>query len=56
MMRFLKFFMLLAVLLLTFGLTACEDEGPLEKAGEKVDEAGEEIGEAAEEAKEEVED
>jgi hypothetical protein len=31
----------LAIILLTLGLSACEQEGPAERAGEKVDEAAE---------------
>lgn len=31
----------LAIILLTLGLSACEQEGPTERAGEKVDEAAE---------------
>lgn len=44
----------LALLLLSgssvFGLTACEREGPAERAGEQVDEAVEEAGEEIEQA------
>ena len=31
----------LAIILLTLGLSACEQEGPAERAGEQVDEAAE---------------
>mgnify|MGYP000569027678 CR=1 FL=1 len=37
-------------------LAACEEEGPAEKAGEKIDNAGEEMGEAIEEFGDSVED
>ena len=36
------------------GISACEDEGPVEKAGEQVDEAIEETGDAMEEAGDEA--
>ena len=38
------------------GLSACEEEGPAEQAGEAVDESVEQTGEAMEEAGEELED
>ena len=37
-------------------LSACEEKGPAERAGEEVDEAAEEAGEALEEAGDEMED
>jgi hypothetical protein len=39
-----------------FGVSACEEEGPAEQAGESVDESAEEVGEALEETGDEVED
>ncbi len=39
-----------------FALGGCENEGPMEKAGEKIDEAVEEAGEAVEEAADKVRD
>ena len=39
----------LAMILLTLGLSACEQEGPAQRAGEKVDKAMERAGEATEE-------
>ncbi|HZA29057.1 MAG TPA: hypothetical protein VE735_05610 [Gammaproteobacteria bacterium] len=39
----------MAIILLTLGLSACESEGPAERAGEKADEAMERAGEATEE-------
>lgn len=39
----------------TLGLTACEEDGAFEEAGEEVDQAGEEMGDQFEEAEEEVE-
>jgi len=38
------------------GISACEDEGPAEKAGEQVDEAIEETGDTMEEAGGELEE
>lgn len=38
------------------GISACENEGPAEKAGERVDEAIEETGDTMEEAAEEAGD
>ena len=37
-------------------LVGCEKEGPMEKAGEKIDQATEEVQEEARQAKENVED
>ena len=42
---FAAIFMLIGV-----GLAACEDDGPVEEAGEKVDESVEEAGDAIEDA------
>ena len=42
--------------LLLVSFTACEQQGPAERAGEKVDEATEETGEQVNEAGEEVEE
>lgn len=44
---FLAFFMAVA---LGIGAVGCEQEGPMEEAGEEVDEAVEEAGDAVEEA------
>lgn len=38
--------MLLGLALGTLGLTACDDQGPAEEAGEEVDDAGEEVQDA----------
>ena len=37
-------------------LTACEEDGPAENAGERVDEAGENAGDAMEDAGESIQD
>ena len=39
-----------------FGIASCEREGPVERAGEEVDEAMEETGDAVKEAAEETEE
>lgn len=38
------------------GLSACDEEGPAEQLGEKVDESAESVGDAVEDAGEEAED
>ena len=45
---------LLLVVLTTFSLTACEREGPMERAGEKMDDAAKDVGNAVEDACEHV--
>lgn len=44
------------IAILTLGLTACEKEGPMERAGEKLDDATEQAKDAVEEAADEIED
>ncbi len=51
-----RIFALLAALMFGFVLVGCEEEGPMERAGESVDEAVEEAGDNIEEAGEEVAD
>jgi hypothetical protein len=41
---------ILLATVLSLGLMGCENEGPAEKAGERIDEAVEEAGEAVEDA------
>ena len=51
--------MLLAVsglAVLPVGMTGCEEEGPAERAGERLDEAGDDIEDAAEDAADDIED
>ena len=43
-----------ALVFLGIGALGCEQEGPAERAGEKIDEAAEQVGEKAEELKEET--
>ena len=43
-------------LLMAFALTACEEQGPAERAGEEIDEAVENVGDSLEEGAEEIED
>jgi hypothetical protein len=48
---------MIALLLVgSLGLVACEEKGPMEKMGEKMDEAGEEIKEAADDVGDEIEE
>lgn len=46
----------LAALLMSFALAACEEEGAAEKTGKAIDEAAEEAAEAVKEGAEKVED
>lgn len=55
-MRRKKLVIGLIVLVLAFALAACEQQGPMESAGEKADEAIEETREKMEEAGEAVEE
>jgi hypothetical protein len=50
-----KFSVLAVFLVAIAALPACEEEGPVEEAGEAVDEAGENAGDAVEDAGEEAE-
>ena len=47
---------LMLAALLGFALVACEQEGPMEKAGKKADEAMEKAGEKMEHAGEKIQD
>lgn len=42
--------------LVLFGLAACEEEGPIEKAGEQMEEAGDEAEDAMENASEKLQE
>ncbi len=46
----MKRMVFLLILLLGVSFTACEREGPAERAGESIDEASESVGEAVEDA------
>lgn len=48
--------LLFVLLFLSMGLAACEQEGPAERAGEKIDKAVEEAGDKMEEAGDKVEE
>ncbi|WP_168058317.1 hypothetical protein [Candidatus Manganitrophus noduliformans] len=50
MLFFKKMFLTLAMLSILGSLVACEQEGPMERAGENVDEAAEETKEKVEDA------
>ncbi len=52
----LKHLLIALMLAAAATLVACEKEGPMEKAGESIDEAAEDVKDAAEDAAEEVED
>jgi len=54
-MKFKKFILLL-LFLATIALTGCEKDGPVENAGEKIDNAIEIAGEAIEEAGDKIKD
>ena len=51
-----KLFLAALVAALTLGLAGCEKEGPMERAGEKLDDAAEKVEEAAEDAADEIKD
>jgi hypothetical protein len=47
-----KIFLLFSIAVLSFGLatTGCDNDGPLEDAGESMDDAAEDVGDAVEDA------
>lgn len=49
-------FILLMVSMLLAGITGCEKKGPMERAGEKIDNAGEKTGEAIKKTGEKIKD
>ena len=51
----LKFFALLIALMTALALGGCEEKGPMEKAGEKMDEAAEDAADAVEDAADKLE-
>ena len=55
-MIFKKLITVIVLSLSIFAFTACESKGPVEKAGEKIDQAVEETSDKAKEAAEAVED
>ena len=52
--KLLNSFLILVMALFTLGITACEQEGTMEKAGKEIDEAAKDAGKAAEEAMEDA--
>ncbi|GEM_PF-985662 len=52
----LKILGIVVILSSALALTACEQDGPMENAGEEIDDAVEEVGDSAEDAADEVED
>lgn len=51
-----KLGIMLLVAMMAFAITGCEEEGPAEQAGEKIDNAMEDTGDAIEEAGDNVEE
>jgi predicted small secreted protein len=51
-----KLYLLVAVVLLGFTLSACQKEGPAERAGKEVDKTVKEIGQSMEKAVDSVKD
>lgn len=45
-----KYLLIVLMSLFTAGLVACEQEGPMEKAGKEIDEAAKDVGKATEDA------
>jgi hypothetical protein len=61
MKRWMKHLMRMLAILAVRGMgsavmVGCEDEGPMEEAGENIDEAGEEVQDAGEEMGDEIEE
>ena len=55
-MKTLKHILLIAVLVGGFAVVGCKEKGPMEKAGESLDNAAQEAGKAAEEAGEKAQE
>ncbi len=49
-MKFLTRSLYLLMLIACLGLTACDNDGPMEEAGESIDEAAEEVGDEIDDA------
>jgi hypothetical protein len=56
MKRYREILSILLAGILVTGLSACESEGPAEKAGKAIDDAASDVAEGAEDAKEAVEE
>jgi len=52
----LKTFIMSIFIVFTLVVTGCDNEGPAEKAGEKIDETVEEVGDTVEDAGDEIQD
>ncbi len=52
----LRLLVALVLFSISIALTSCSEKGPLEKAGEKIDEAAEEAGDMIEDAGDKLED
>lgn len=48
--------LLLGLALGTLGLTACDDQGPAEEAGEEIDDTADDVGDEFDDAGDEMED
>jgi len=53
---FFRSIFIIAMLIGTLGLTACEQDGPMENAGEEIDEAVEDVEDSAEDAGDDIDD
>jgi hyperosmotically inducible protein len=48
--KIMNFLLILLIALFTIGITGCEQEGTMEKAGKKIDQAAKDAGKATDEA------
>ena len=55
-MKSFKYVMLVSVLFSGLALTGCKEKGPMEKAGESIDNAAQKTGDAAKDAAEKAKD
>jgi hypothetical protein len=55
-MKILKYLLLVSALIGGLSVTGCKEKGPMEKAGESIDDAAKKTGDAAKEAGEKVKD
>ena len=55
-MKSLKHVLLIAMLISGFAVVGCKEKGPIEKAGEKIDDAAKKTGDAAKDAADKTKD
>ena len=55
-MKLSRIFAAMMVVALSFSMVACEKKGPMEKAGEKVDQTARDVKDAAKDAADDVKD